>query len=376
MMSSSMKQQERTGNDSLLTTTTETAAALRVVIKQQQSDDIRPANDYDKTMETKTGGLDTIVARPRGKRRTTLPKIAFCAVFRNMGNVEVRRSAYYKEFFRMAEAITSEFHIVIYENDSADATRTILKKMFGGANSTNVTMLFEDNVTDAPLLQGKMMTHNTAHKTARIARARNKVLSYVEDNFPHYDYMAMLDMDMLCTLDPQTSTYDDSIFQYVLMELHEEWDVLSFRQSPYFDWWALRYPPMLPGNLLHNERKKNKKGINRYRAEEMEPMIQNDFDSASFPHGLIEVESAFALFSFYRMSLLNGTARYRGVDEEGVVDCEHVAFHSDLIHYFGARIRISPLTYCIPGRKVDSNRNNTHRSLPQHILDELRANLK
>lgn len=322
------------------------------------------------SLETKT----PVILRPRNpNRRTSLPKIVFGAVFRD---TDARSRRFYKRFLRMAKAITSEYHVVIYENDSSDDTRDFLRKQaWGRGNSSRVTMLFEDNVTQyAGLPNGTSKHDNNVHKTARIARARNKVLDYVEGNFHRgYDYFAMVDMDMLCTLDPQGSDYDHNILKYVLLELHDEWDALSFRQSPYFDWWALRYPPMLPGNYVNNWEKKKPKGKNRFNMYQMEDMMTNDFQETPWPHGLLKVESAFALLSFYRMSMLNGTARYRGVDEEGVVDCEHVAFHADLIEHFNARIRISPLTYCKPGRRMDKRKNNTYKALPASLVKEMTA---
>lgn len=101
-----------------------------------------------------------------------------------------------------------------------DDTRKFLQEQLGHRNSTHITLLFEDNVTQAALPRGTTMTDNGAHKIARIARARNKVLDFVlygNSKIADYDYFAMLDMDMLCTMDPRTGDYDHSIFKYVLL---------------------------------------------------------------------------------------------------------------------------------------------------------------
>jgi hypothetical protein len=307
-----------------------------------------------------------------------LPKIVFGAVFRN---TKARNPIIYRRFLEMAKAITSDYHVVIYENDSKDKTRDTLLQNLGGGNSTHITLLFENNVSGAALSPkdtNSVFSSNNLHKTTRIARARNQVLHYVETHFLHYDYFAMLDMDMICTLDLVSGSYDHQILKYVLLELKDDWDVLSFRQTPYFDWWALRYPPMLPGNLLYNDLKQidKRKGENRYGWETMEVMLARDFDNASlFPDGLIAVESAFALYTFYKMDFLRPKlARYRGVDEEGVPDCEHVAFHTDLRERLGARIRISPLTYCIPGKSFDrTKKNSTYRPLPPEIAAKMES---
>ena len=72
-------------------------------------------------------------------QESRLPKIVFAAVFRN---TNARNPIMYRQFLEMASAITSEYHVVIYENDSKDDTRDILLKNLG--KLTHVTMLFED----------------------------------------------------------------------------------------------------------------------------------------------------------------------------------------------------------------------------------------
>ena len=289
-----------------------------------------------------------------------LPKIVFASVFRNIRSEDPR---IFRLFREMIQTITSEYHVILYENDSSDDTRDYIKA-FWGDKPDEATLIFEDNVTDAELPNGTDFGNNNLHKTSRIARARNVVLEEAIQHYSHFDYFAMLDLDMICTLDPRTGNYDTDILKYVFRELGDQWDVLSFRQSPYFDWWAFRHPVILPGNLMFNHEKKVK-AKNDYSMIQLESLMAQEFEETDFPNGLVEVNSAFALFAIYRMSLVkNGTARYRGYDDEGVTDCEHVAFNTDLRTKMNARIRITPLNYCIPGSLVKND--GSYKPLPRN----------
>ena len=212
---------------------------------------------------------------------------------------------------------------------------------------------------DNHLLLNVTLQDNIPAKTARIARARNIVLEYSEKHYAHYDYMVMLDPDMICIANP-TGCYDPDIFKYVIWELGDQWDVLTFRQTPYFDWWAFRHPVLLPHNFV------NKYNLNPHHADWMtyDINLAAVLDNTSWPDGLLEVQSSFSIFALYRMSLLNGTARYRGNEEDGTADCEHTAFHFDLRLKMNARHRLSPLTYCY------GPENATYRPLPKAITDE------
>ena len=229
------------------------------------------------------------------------------------------------------------------------------------------TILVEDNVTgyNDHLHLNLTLQDNGEAKTARIARARNKVLEYSEQNFAHYDYMVMMDPDMICVANVESGKYDVDIFKYVFWELGDQWDVLTFRQTPYFDWWAFRHPVLLKHNFVNRYRKNPHS--NNYRIYEQE--LADHLDNLTWPDGLMEVESSFSVFAFYRMSLLTpGIARYRGYEPDGTVDCEHTAFHFDLRLKMKARHRMSGLTYC-----YGKDNNATYRPLPRNITDRWMA---
>lgn len=60
------------------------------------------------------------------------------------------------------------------------------------------------------------------------------------------------------------------------------------------------------------------------------------------PEEWLPVDSAFGGFGIYRMSKTID-CHYSGTDENGLMDCEHVAFHRDMMTKHGAKIFISSL---------------------------------
>jgi hypothetical protein len=313
----------------------------------------------------KTSAAEDIVAVHRNRNTTkyVLPKIVFCAVWRDLAPYAKNNIP---KFIQLAKQITSEFHFVFYENDSTDDTRMEILRQCKG-NGTICTILVENNVTghDDHRRYNQTMEHNGGAKTARIARARNKVLEYSERNFAHYDYMVMMDPDTICLSNTETGTYDANIFKYVFWELGDQWDVLTFRQTPYFDWWAFRHPVLLKHNFIY--RRRENRHSNQHKTYDRE--LADHLDNLTWPGGLMEVHSSFSLFAIYRMSLLTpGIARYRGYEPDGTVDCEHTAFHFDLRLKMKARHRLSVLTYCYG----DEN-NATYRPLPRNITDRWMA---
>ena len=90
-------------------------------------------------------------------------------------------------------SIYSRFQMVIFENDSTDNTKAILKQF--EASHDNVHMLFDT-------LNGKIKTPVTVkphsryvHKPLNLSYARNALLDYIETHFSHFDHMIMVDLD-------------------------------------------------------------------------------------------------------------------------------------------------------------------------------------
>jgi glycosyltransferase involved in cell wall biosynthesis len=223
------------------------------------------------------------------------------------------------------------YKIIIAYDKSSDNSLEILQK-YQMLNPDNFILHIESE----PL---------TPYRTHNIARARNKCLDIIRNNYSDYEYFVMIDCDDVCSnpvnLEP---------FLYYLV-INTEWDSLSFNKKPYYDTWALSKYPYVFSNMHF----KNPEGYQEF----IEKII-----AKTPPKTLIPCLSAFNGFAIYRTQkfikyfydptprldlfprhLIENNIRLCGPmylkGKAGIMDCEHRSFHLMAIND-GARIRIAP----------------------------------
>lgn len=111
--------------------------------------------------------------------------ILFCGVIRN---VEKTLSRNLERILRTGSYF-GEFDMFFYENDSSDRTKEILKT----SDISNLHFQCENNKFDYT------QRHNDEGFTrcSRIAFARNKCVDFIKANRSKYDYIAVIDMDLI-----------------------------------------------------------------------------------------------------------------------------------------------------------------------------------
>lgn len=214
-----------------------------------------------------------------------------------------------------------DYRIVIYENDSMDNTRQILRE---NANS-KTDLILEDGV-------------NIARRTERIAHCRNKILDYIftEYDVGEYEYMLMLDMDDIISSGELVHTLH-TCFLYK----QDQWDAMFANCSDkYYDIYALRknkYLTVCCWNVANNFMKSGMSYDTAYN-ECIERFLVN------YPTGgeLIPVLSAFGGAGLYKRSSIMD-ARYIGVEPAHLdtLICEHVPFHKAMVDR-GCKLYINP----------------------------------
>ena len=183
------------------------------------------------------------------------------------------------------------------------------------------------------------------YRPYNIARARNKCLDIIRDQFSEYEYFIMIDCDDVCA----TPVKLEPLLYY--LRINTNWDALSFNKAPYYDTWALSKYPYVFSNMHFAYPE-------RYGA-----FIENIIKTT--PKGtLIHCLSAFNGFAIYRTNQfihyfydprprldlipkeliqqniqLCGPMYFKG--KATMVDCEHRSFHLMAVNN-GARIRIAP----------------------------------
>ena len=232
--------------------------------------------------------------------------------------------------------------IVIYENDSTDNTKNLLKSM---EKNKKLTLISESGI------QARLK-----YRTMIIAHGRNKLVEFVISR-DTYDYMIMVDLDNVMRDFDKQGLID--AFSYDL----KTWDVLTGNcKNIYYDIWALR--------LNKNKWNTNHDKIwNRCLDYDCWDMVnhkyQQGFNEKSYhikpfqkhiPRelSLLEVDSSFGGIGIYKVSKIKnckyyGYTRYCSCKKYDISSgecmretCEHVSFHEDMIKKHNAKIFICP----------------------------------
>jgi glycosyltransferase involved in cell wall biosynthesis len=226
--------------------------------------------------------------------------------------------------------IFDDYKIIISYDHSSDNSLQILQKY--------------ESINDNFILHVETEPQ-TPYRTHNIARARNKCLDIIRNNFSDYEYFIMIDCDDVCS-EPVKLEY---ILYY--LTINTDWDSISFNKKPYYDTWALSKYPYVFSNMHF----KNPEGYGRF----IEKIIENTPTKT-----LIPCLSAFNGFAIYRTEkfinyfydptprldlipkhLIENNIRLCGPmylkDKGAIVDCEHRSFHLMAVNN-GARIRIAP----------------------------------
>jgi len=211
------------------------------------------------------------------------------------------------------------YKVVIYENDSTDNTRNVLKEN----KKSNYDYIFEDNI-------------NIKNRTERIAHCRNKILNHIRNNYSNFDYMLMLDLDDILITGKLINTIH-TCFLYK----PEQWDAMFANCSDtYYDIYALRKKKYLTTccwNNIHTLMKKGVPGNIAYDEWVTKYSINYPTDNK-----LISVLSAFGGAGLYKLKSLSD-AKYIGVEPSHIDQqiCEHVPLHMNMINR-GCKLYINP----------------------------------
>ncbi|MDT7836550.1 hypothetical protein [Aquabacterium sp. OR-4] len=205
--------------------------------------------------------------------------------------------------------------IHVYENDSQDATGTLLEQMAG------------DRLLQLQREQG--IAARMPRRTERLAYGRNRLLDAVLARGP-WDYIAWADLDGL--VGPRFSTEGFlSNFQY-----EPVWDAVFPLSWPlYYDTWALREDHFCRDDYVWD-------GQHRLNAALFDGRDIHAATQILAPQrvkGWVPVRSAFGGFGLYKGAIAS-RGRYAGL-VHGREVCEHVPYHAAL-QAAGARLYLNP----------------------------------
>ena len=222
----------------------------------------------------------------RGRKRMAQTRAVFCALARDVADVLPAN-------IERLEALGGRFAghaVVVYENDSTDATPELLAAW----QATDSRVHVESERLGLP----RFPPTRDLERAAWLAQCRNSVRKRALEDFGDFDWAIVLDLDLLgyCP-DGMASSFG-----------HESFDAMGsngmsfFRGRPmFYDSWAFR-------THAHPE-----------------PFLARDIRFAVLPRGVPPqpVRSCFGGLAIYRMEAFRA-ATYAGHD------CEHVCLHQGL----------------------------------------------
>jgi len=218
--------------------------------------------------------------------------------------------------------------VVIAENGSTDSTKELLAAYATKSAQTHVlTLDAEANLI--PL------------RTERLALVRNRLLDFVHETYPTFDYVLSVDLDGI--LDGFKSSGLTNLFKSFPVDT---WDaVFANVTGKYYDIWALRSAEM---GITYDcwdmiRHLQLEGGVPR---DDAKTACVTQFQTVikASPSRLISVESAFGGLGLYRLAATRGCT-YRGLTQDcscqhmiafnraqcTLETCEHVSFHKDMV---------------------------------------------
>jgi hypothetical protein len=260
-----------------------------------------------------TTGPAAHARRVRGLARMARSRVAFAGLARNLGPIlplTIRRLE------RLA-ALFADSRTFIFENDSVDDTKAILRSW--AASNPRVSITSDDR------RDPRNPTSRCLQRIERMARYRRVCQEHVVGSCEDFDVTILLDLDIQggFSIDGIADTFG-----------HDGWDFvgsnglifrrqgLRFNAVRQYDMWALRFD----------------------RA--MTPLRTAEAHRHFFQVGdpLVPVTSCFGGLGVYTMEAFRA-GRY------GATDCEHVVFHRSLIDQGFHRLFLNPSQLVIYGRR-------------------------
>lgn len=259
-------------------------------------------------------------------KKTSESSIIICSIVRNAEKGLRRNIPVINELCRHFR----DYRIVVYENDSVDATKVLLKDWMK-QDPNHVTALLND--TDASKTIPSAISVNVnpffSHKRIdKMAHIRNYYLDYVEKNNLSADYLMVVDLDV-------SQLFVDSILSSFSAEAIE-WDVVTafgYSTSPslkkrYHDTYALvEYGKE---NVPQTEKSIHDAALD----------MANKMKDGKW----IRVFSAFGGLAIYRFACIKDL-RYQVLDNNDSrveVRCEHYSLYSQMAERGFDKVFINP----------------------------------
>lgn len=233
-----------------------------------------------------------------------------------------------------------DYKCVIFENDSSDKTRAILKN-FANENP-NIILLDCPESTECKLKTKSAVKDGvvSANRMKKMANYRNRLITHIQENYSDYDCVCFLDLDIKgpISIDGVAHTFGnygawDSVSAFgitgvsFLLGHQIYYDVLAFND----------------GDLVFDEQNV---WLNA-------AFVVKRLNKCKIGDDLIPVLSGFCGMAFYTMDVINSGVDY--TPKDGVFKCEHLIFHDNMRNKNFSNIFLNPNMVLLAGAQGDSS---------------------
>ena len=252
-----------------------------------------------------------------GKKKAQNSKIVICTLCRNVEH----NSKKSMEKLEGIGNLFNEYKIVVYENDSTDNTRNIIKNWSSINKNVHLIDCCEYSSCNCKLKTTRGYDDGAISnkRMYKMAFYRNEYIKYTFKHFKDYDYLLVYDFDLSGGI-LKSGIYDSLSY--------ENWDSISANgltplppfclNSTMYD--ALAY---LPKNYF-------KKVYNYSPLKRFIKLYLLQYSKVN----LIPVDSAFNGMTIYNMNSIKDCKyeilKYDNIDDENI-NCEHLGFHYNMI---------------------------------------------
>lgn len=231
-----------------------------------------------------------------------------------------------------------DYRVVIFENDSKDRTRTLLKEWSTNNKRVHIVPCPEDDECKLKYLPAVRYGTMSDTRMKRMADYRNRTITYILKHFNDFDCVAVMDLDIKgpISVDGIANSFGyygewDSISAYGINGI-----TLSMGRGIYYD--LIAY-------------KDKDYDINQNRFHVIPIMIKTAILNKR-GYTPFKVKSGFAGMALYKMDVFKNGITYSPLDGEGYT-CEHVMIHNNMIQKGYDKIYINPNMVMLVGPQGD-----------------------
>jgi len=255
-------------------------------------------------------------------------KIIFCGLCINIED----NVSKLKERFEQLGSYFYDYRVVIFENDSKDNTRKLLKDLCKQNNKFDLIECEDAKDCKYNTIQAKDHGPFSDKRMKKMVIYRNKLLEHIKKYYNDYDVICMIDLDMTGPID--INGFSHSFDNY------DRWDAISAYgingitfsagQPYYYDFIAY---------------KDDNYDINKNLIDVIP--IYNKMKQKNVGDDIIKVKSAFAGLELIKMKIILDGINYTPSDNK--YTCEHIIFHDNMIKNNYTNIYINPNMIVLAG---------------------------